>query len=63
MAGRYAVALFELASEAKQADAVSAEAQSAAARARETLAAVAQSSGEAGDSLVFVGSSGRRRPT
>ena len=46
-----------------EADAVSAEAQAAATRARETLAAVAQSSGEAGDSLVFVGSSGRRRPT
>jgi diguanylate cyclase (GGDEF)-like protein len=46
-----------------EADAAPGEAQAAATRARETLAAAAQGSGEAADSLVFVGSSGRRRPT
>jgi diguanylate cyclase (GGDEF)-like protein len=46
-----------------EADAAAGEAQAAATRARETLAAAAQASGEAGESLVFVGSSGRRRPT
>jgi predicted signal transduction protein with EAL and GGDEF domain len=46
-----------------EADAVPSEAQAAATRARETLEAAAQGPGGAGESLVFVGSSGRRRPT
>ncbi|HEV8019054.1 MAG TPA: EAL domain-containing protein [Steroidobacteraceae bacterium] len=46
-----------------EADAVPGEAQTAATRARETLEAAAQRPGEVGESLVFVGSSGRRRPT
>jgi diguanylate cyclase (GGDEF)-like protein len=49
--------------DAVEANAAAAEAQAAGMRARQALAASAQSRREAGESLVFVGSSGRRRAT